>query len=126
MAIIPEFVGTDDAAVTAYLGEVIDYDVTVFLKQDPPGTPDGVIVCPIFNGIVTITLPDGSAPFTIATDIDLPVGGSVTFQNVPGLKYTMSAGDVVTAPGCLPGAPCFDRVEATAHVDATSDGGRRR
>ena len=67
-------------------------------------------------------MPGGSGPFTIATDITLPVGGSVTFQNVPGQKYTMSAADVVTAPGGLPGVPCFDRVEATAHVDATSEG----
>ena len=83
-------------------------------------------MCPIFDGTVTITLPDGSGPFTIATDVSLAVGGSVTFQNVPSQTYTMSAADVVTAPGCAPGAPCFDRVEATAHVDATSDGARRR
>ena len=122
VAIIPEFVGTDDVAVTAYVGEVIDYDVTVFLRQDPPGTPNGVVVCPIFGGTLTITLPDGSGPFTIATGISLPVGGSVVFENVPSQKYTMSAADVVTAPGCVPGAPCFDRVQATAHVEATSDG----
>ena len=39
IAIIPQFVGTNDIAVTAYPGEIIDYDVTVFLKADPPGTP---------------------------------------------------------------------------------------
>jgi LPXTG-motif cell wall-anchored protein len=122
VAIIPEFVGTDDVAVTAYPGEVIDYDVTVFLRQDPPGTPNGVIVCPIFGGTLTIVLPDGSGPFTIATDISLPVGGSVSFENVPSQKYTMDPAHVVPAPGCEPGAPCFDRVQATAHVEATGEG----
>jgi hypothetical protein len=122
VAIIPEFVGTDDTAVTAYPGEVIDYDVTVFLKQDPPGTPNGVIVCPIFGGTLTIRLPDGSGPFTIGTNISLPVGGSVTFQNVPTQKYTMNPADVVPAPGCVPATPCPDRVEATAHIAATSEG----
>jgi hypothetical protein len=41
---------------------------------------------------------------------------------VPSQKYTMSASDVITAPGCAPGAPCYDRVQATAHVEATSEG----
>ncbi len=122
VAIIPEFVGTDDDAVAAYVGEVVDYDVTVFLRQDPPGTPNGVVVCPIFGGTLTITLPNGAGPFTIGTGISLPVGGSVVFENVPSEKYTMSAADVATAPGCAPGAPCYDRVQATAHVEATSDG----
>jgi LPXTG-motif cell wall-anchored protein len=122
VAIVPEFVGADEVAVTAYVGEVIDYDVTVFLRQDPPGTPNGVVVCPIFDGALTIVLPDGSGPFTIATGISLPVGGSVTFEDVPSQKYTMNASDVVTAPGCAPDAPCYDRVQATAQVEATSEG----
>jgi LPXTG-motif cell wall-anchored protein len=122
VAILPEFVGTDDPALAAFPGEVIDYDVTVFLTQDPLGMPNRVIVCPISEGTLTVTLPDGSGPFTIATGITLPVGGSITYENVPGQKYTMNAAHVVTAPGCEPGAPCYDRIQATAHVEATSDG----
>jgi hypothetical protein len=122
VAIIPEFVGTNDPAVTAFPGEVIDYDVTVFLRQDPVGTPSRVLVCPIFDGTLTVVLPDGSGPFTIATGISLDVGGSVTFEDVPSQKYTMSQANVDTAPGCQPGAPCYDRVTATAHVEATSEG----
>ena len=67
-------------------------------------------------------LPDGSGPFTIATGIALQVGGAVTFAHVPSQKYTMSTADVVTAPGCSPGASCYDRIQATAHVEATSQG----
>jgi hypothetical protein len=122
VAIIPEFVGTNDTAITAYPGEVIDYDVTVFLKQDPPGTVNGVTVCPIFGGTLTISLPDGSGPFTIGTNISLGVGQSVTFENVPTQKYAMNTKDVLPSPGCQPNAPCPDRVEATAHVEATSTG----
>jgi LPXTG-motif cell wall-anchored protein len=122
VAIIPEFVGTEETAVTAYPGEVLDYDVTVFLKQDPPGTPGGVTVCPIENGTLTLRLPDGSGPFTIGTGINLPVGGSVVFENVPVQKYTLNPADMVTVPGCAPSAACPDRVEATAQVNATSEG----
>jgi hypothetical protein len=122
LAITPEFVGTDDAAVNAFVGEVIDYDVTVFLRQDPPGTPLGLIVCPIFNGTVTIVLPDGSGPFTIATGVSLPVGGSVVFENVPSQKYTINPADLVPNPVCQPVTPCPARVEATAHIDAISQG----
>ena len=35
VAIIPQFVGTNTVAVTAYPGEVLDYNVTLFLRQDP-------------------------------------------------------------------------------------------
>lgn len=122
VAIIPEFVGTDDVAVTAYPGEVIDYDVTVFLRQDPVGTPNGVLVCPIFGGTLTITLPDGSGPFTLATGLSLPVGGAVSFEDVPSQKYAMNQANAVTAPGCEPFIPCYDRVTALAHVVATSQG----
>ena len=122
IAIIPEFVGTNDIAVSAYVGEVIDYDVTVFLKQDPPGTPNGVIVCPIFGGTVTVTLPNGAGPFTLDTTLALGVGQSRTYTNVPqNTKYTMSTADLVPSPGCAQ-PPCPDRVVATAHVVATSDG----
>ena len=116
IAIIPQFVGTADIAVTAYPGEIIDYDVTVFLKADPPGTPDGVVVCPIYNGTLTLVLPDGSGPFTLDTNISLPLGGSKTYQNVPpGQKYTMDPADIVAAS--VP-----ERVQATAHVVARSAG----
>ncbi len=116
IAIIPQFVGTNDIAVTAYPGEVIDYDVTVFLKEDPPGTPQGVVVCPIYNGTLTLILPDGSGPFTLDTNISLPVGGSKTYTNVPaGQKYTMNTADLV--PASIP-----ERVQATAHVEALSAG----
>jgi hypothetical protein len=116
IAIIPQFVGTSDIAVTAYPGEIIDYDVTVFLKQDPPGTPDGVVVCPIYNGTVTLILPDGSGPFTLDTSLSLPLGGARTYQNVPvGQKYTIDTADLV--PNTVP-----ERVEATAHVEALSAG----
>ena len=116
IAIIPEFVGTNDTAVSAYPGEVIDYDVTVFLKADPPGTPSGVVVCPIYNGVLTLTLPDGSGPFTLDPNISLPIGGSITFQNVPaGQKYTMDTADII--PNTAP-----ERVQATAHVVARSAG----
>ncbi|HKA04080.1 MAG TPA: hypothetical protein VKD67_07110 [Acidimicrobiales bacterium] len=121
IAIIPEFVGTSDIAVSAYPGEVIDYDVTVFLKQDPPGTPNGIIVCPIFNGTVTVTLPNGAGPFTLDTKLALGVGQSKTYPNVPPTKYTMSTADLVPSPQC-DHPPCPDRVDATAHVEATSDG----
>jgi LPXTG-motif cell wall-anchored protein len=109
VAIIPKFVGTNTVAISAYAGEVLDYDVTVFLKTD------GVIVCPIKAGTLTVTLPDGNGPFTIATGIALNIGGSVTYQHVPATKYTMSTKDLV--PGTSPA-----RVEATAHVEATSLG----
>jgi hypothetical protein len=122
VAIIPEFVGTNDVAVTAFPGEVIDYDVTVFLRQDAPGTPNGVLVCPIFGGTLTVTLPDGSGPFTLATGLSLPVGGSVSFEDVPSQKYSMNQAHALTAPGCEPFIPCYDRVTATAHVVATSQG----
>jgi hypothetical protein len=116
IAIIPQFVGTSEIAVTAYPGEIIDYDVTVFLKQDPPGTPDGVVVCPIYNGTVTLILPDGSGPFTLDTALSLPLGGAKTYQNVPaGQKYTIDTADIV--PNTVP-----ERVEATAHVEALSAG----
>ena len=106
--------GTNDIAITAYPGEVIDYDVTVFLKQDPPGTPKGVVVCPIFNGTLTLVLPDGSGPFTLDTNISLPIGGSGTYQNVPaGQKYTMNTADVSPAR-------CPSGCDATAHVEATA------
>jgi hypothetical protein len=120
IAIIPEFVGTDDVAVSAYPGEVIDYDVVVFLKQDPPGS-GGVIVCPIFNGTVTITLPNGAGPFTLDTTLALGVGQSKTYPNVPATKYTMSTADLVPSPQC-DSPPCPDRVDAIAHVQATSEG----
>ncbi len=116
IAIIPEFVGTNDIAVTAYPGELIDYDVSVFLKQDPPGTPKGVIVCPIFDGTLTLVLPDGSGPFTLDTNISLGIGRSVTYQNVPASqKYTMNPADIV--PGTVP-----ERVQASAEVVAKSQG----
>jgi len=116
IAIIPQFVGTSDIAITAYPGEVIDYDVTVFLKADPPGTPQGVVVCPIYNGTLTLILPDGSGPFTLDTNISLPLGGSKTYQNVPaGQKYTMNPADIV--PNTVP-----ERVQATAHIAALSAG----
>jgi hypothetical protein len=121
IAIIPEFVGTNDIAVAAYPGEVIDYDVVVFLKQDPPGTPNGAIVCPIFDGTVTVRLPNGAGPFVIATGVSLGVGESVSFPDVPATKYAMNTADLVPSPGCAQ-PPCPDRVEATAHVDATSEG----
>jgi len=116
IAIIPQFVGTNDIAITAYPGEVIDYDVTVFLKEDPPGTPQGVVVCPIYGNTVTLILPDGSGPFTLDTNLSLPVGGSKTYTNVPvGQKYTMNTADIV--PGSTP-----QRVQATAHVEGFSAG----
>jgi len=121
IAIIPEFVGTNDIAVSAYIGEVIDYDVTVFLKQDPPGTPNGVIVCPIFGGTVTITLPNGLGPFTLDTSLALGVGQSKTYTDVPATKYAMNSADLVPSPGCAQ-PPCPDRVVASAHVVATSEG----
>jgi hypothetical protein len=116
IAIIPQFVGTNDIAISAYPGEIIDYDVTVFLKQDPPGTPNGVVVCPIYDSTVTIILPDGKGPFTLDTNLSLPLGGSKTYQNVPAApKYTMDAKDIV--PGSIP-----QRVQATAHVEGLSAG----
>jgi LPXTG-motif cell wall-anchored protein len=122
ISIIPEFVGTSTIAVTAYPGEVLDYSVTVFLRKDAPGTPNGVTVCPIVDATITVKLPNGAGPFTVATGVALPVGGSVTFAHVPTQKYTMSTADVVPAPGCGTGSACYDRVEATAHVEATSEG----
>jgi hypothetical protein len=121
IAIIPEFVGTNDIAVGAYVGEVIDYDVTVFLKQDPPGTPNAVIVCPIFNGTVTVRLPNGAGPFTLDTSLALGVGQSRTYPDVPATKYAMNTADLVPSPGCA-SPPCPDRVVAAAHVEATSEG----
>jgi hypothetical protein len=116
IAIIPQFVGTDDIAVTAYQGEIIDYNVSVFLKADPPGTPSPVLVCPIFGGTLTLVLPDGSGPFTLDTNISLTLGATRTYQNVPvGQKYTMNTADII--PGMVP-----ERVAAIAHVVATSDG----
>jgi hypothetical protein len=116
IAIIPQFVGTNDVAITAYPGEVIDYDVTVFLKEDPPGTPQGVVVCPIYGGTVTLILPDGSGPFTLDTSLSLAIGASRTYTNVPaGQKYTMDTADLL--PNTVP-----ERVQATAHIDAFSAG----
>jgi len=111
ISITPEFVGTDDVAIAAFAGELVDYDVTVFLRADP----GGVIVCPIFGGTVTVTLPDGSGPFTIATGVALGIGQSVTFANVPaGNPYAVDEADAA------PGSP--RRVDAAATVAATSNG----
>jgi hypothetical protein len=121
IAIIPEFAGTNDIAVSAYPGEVIDYDVVVFLKQDPPGTPNGVIVCPIFDGTVTVTLPNGAGPFTLDTSLALGVGQSKTYPDVPATKYAMNTADLDPSPQC-DSPPCPDRVDATTHVEATSEG----
>ena len=121
IAIIPEFVGTNNIAVSAYVGEVIDYDVTVFLKQDPPGTPNGVIVCPIFGGTVTVTLPNGAGPFTLDTALALGVGQSKTYPDIPATKYAMNTADLVPSPGCAQ-PPCPDRVVANSRVVATSEG----
>ncbi len=116
IAIIPEFVGTNDIAVNAFPGEIIDYDVTVFLKDDPPGTPNGIVVCPIFDGVLTLTLPNGAGPFTLDTNISLPIGGSVTYENVPaGQKYTMDPADIVA--GTVP-----ERVQAETRIEASSQG----
>ena len=74
------------------------------------------MVCPIYNGTVTLVLPDGSGPFTLDTNLSLPLGGSKTYQNVPAAqKYTIDTADLV--PNTVP-----ERVEATAHVDALSAG----
>ncbi len=110
ISITPEFVGTDDLAIAAYEGEVIDYDVTVFLRAEA----GGVIVCPIFDGTVTVVLPDGSGPLTVVTGLSLDIGQSITFSNVPATKYTVDEDDVVPSPTL--------RVEATAAVTAMSDG----
>ncbi len=110
ISITPEFVGTDVLAIAAYQGEIVDYDVTVFLRIDPLG----VTVCPIFNGTVTVTLPDGSGPFVIATGVSLDIGQSVTFADVPASKYTVDEADA-TAGSQI-------RVDASASVAATSDG----
>ncbi len=104
ISITPEFVGTDDVAIAAFAGELVDYDVTVFLRADP----GGVIVCPIFDGTVTVTLPDGSGPFTIATGVALGIGQSVTFADVPAVRpYAVDEADAA------PGSP--RRVDATSH-----------
>lgn len=110
IAITPEFVGTNDLALAAYPGEQVDYDVTIFLRVEP----DQVIVCPIHDGTVTVTLPDGSGPFTIVTGLTLDVGESITLANVPATKYAVNEAHVVPAG--------LRRVEATAAVTATSDG----
>jgi hypothetical protein len=110
ISITPEFVGTNDLAVAAYPGEQIDFDVTIFLRAEP----GEVIVCPIHDGTVTVTLPDGAGPFTIVTGLSLDVGGSLTLANVPTAKYVVNEADVV--PGGI------RRVEAIAAVAATSDG----
>ncbi len=110
IAISPEFVGTDDLAIAAYPGEQVDYDVTVFLRVEP----GQVTVCPIHDGTVTVTLPNGAGPFTIVTGLTLGIGESITLANVPATKYIINEADVV--PGGL------RRVEATAAVAATSDG----
>jgi hypothetical protein len=110
ISITPEFVGGDDLAVAAYPGEQVDYDVTVFLRAEP----GEVIVCPIHDGTVTATLPNGAGPFTIVTGLSLDIGQSITFSNVPATKYAVNEADVV--PGGV------RRVEAKATVEATSDG----
>ena len=110
ISITPEFVGTNDVAIAAYVGEQVNYDVTVFLRAEA----GGVIVCPIFNGTVTISLPNGSGPFTVATGVALNVGQSVTFGDVPGTAYTVDRNDAkATTPW---------RVEAMASIAAMSDG----
>jgi hypothetical protein len=115
IAIIPRFVDDNEIAVNAYVGDVIDYDVTVFLRAPNALNPGGPTVCPIFGGTVTVTLPDGSGPFTVATDVSLGVGEFVTFPDVPAQKYTVDPADAV--PGTDP-----MRLQADATVVATSDG----
>jgi hypothetical protein len=110
ISITPEFVATNDLAVAAYPGEQVDYDITVFLRAEP----GEVIVCPIHDGTVTATLPDGAGPFTIVTGLSLDIGESITLANVPATKYIVNEADVV--PGGV------RRVEAIATVAATSDG----
>lgn len=110
IAITPEFLGTDDLAIEAYAGEQIDYDITVFLREEP----GRVVVCPIHDGTVTVTLPNEAGPFTIVTGLTLGIGESITLANVPGTKYAVNEADVV--PGGV------RRVEASAAVTATSDG----
>jgi hypothetical protein len=111
IAITPEFVGTDEIAVAAYPGEQVDYDVVVFLAETTGTNP--VTVCPIFDGTVTLTLPDGSGPFTIATGVSLPVGGRQLFENVPATAYTVDPADATGVPL---------RLDAVATISATSDG----
>lgn len=110
LSVIPQFAGTSDVAVAAYPGEVIDYDVTVFLRNEP----GVVVVCPIFDATITITLPNGAGPFQVATGVSLNIGASITFSNVPATKYVMNEADVV------PSDP--KRVEAKATVSAMSAG----
>jgi hypothetical protein len=110
ISITPEFVGTNNLAIAAYPGEQVDYVITVFLRAEP----GEVIVCPIHDGTVTVTLPDGAGPFTIVTGLSLDIGESITLANVPATKYAVNEADVV--PGGV------RRVEAIATVAATSDG----
>ncbi len=110
IAITPEFVGTDDLAIAAYPGEQIDYDVTVFLRVEP----GQVTVCPIHDGTVTVTLPDGTGPFTIVTGLTLDIGQSITLANVPATKYAVNEAHAVPSG--------LRRVEAIAAVAATSEG----
>ena len=125
VAIIPEFVGTDDVAVTAYPGEVIDYDVTVFLRQDPPGTPNGVIVCPIFGGTLTIVLPDGSGPFTIATISTCPLAArSVSRTCRPEIHHR--PGSRRAGTGLRTGCPVFRSGAGDGARRGDGRGSRRR
>jgi hypothetical protein len=111
IALRPEFVGTDILASTAYPGEIIDYDVTVFLLNNPP-----VVVCSIELGTVTLFLPDGTGPYVVATNVAIQTGNSQTWENVPGTKYTINEAHAgLSVGGKL-------RVEARAHIDATSKG----
>jgi LPXTG-motif cell wall-anchored protein len=109
IAVVPKFLGTDETAISAYPGEIIDYNVTVFLRNDD------VIVCPIFNGTLTLTLPNGNGPFTIATGISLGIGQEITYRHVPATKYMINTKDLVPAAHPL-------RVVAHAEVTATSVG----
>lgn len=97
-----EFQGTTDEAAVGQLGDTIEYTVTVDL---------GATDCPITDGVVTITLPDGTSTELDST-LALSGGGSSSY--IDAVSYTIAAADIG-----MNGAPA-DHVRASASVTATS------
>lgn len=97
-----EFAGTTDEAAIAQVGDTLDYTVTVSLTDTQ---------CPITDGVVNLTLPDGTV---VAVDAALALdrGETTTYTDVA--SYIVAAADIGTQ-----GAPA-GFVRATTDIEATS------
>lgn len=97
-----EFLGTTDEAAVAQVGDVVEYTVTVSLDENQ---------CPITDGEVILTLPDGSV---VVLDSSLSLSSGETQEYIDAAQYTIIAADIGTQ-----GAPA-DFIRASASVTAIS------